>query len=284
MHMQNPNGIMLMPDEFKSFIMNLTCYSGTSKQSQFLSIWDGSTIYMDRKEVESSSLNIPCVSIIGGIQDDVLASLKAKDIKDGFFERILYTIPVKMGKKHIKRTTPNDYLIAKFHSKLEELINFTDQCTVTQEIPLSENADNAFIDECNKHVDPSNKDATISGILSKLDRYMLRFALVLEVSNAIFENKKIDKISKESMLKDYFFVNALKSNNMTLNNYENNSKESKVFQIIKKIGKSEFTIKEFIEMANKLNIAKESYAYQLLSNSKLVHKIQKGIYETEITF
>ena len=34
MHKQNPNGLILMPDEFKSFILNLIGYSGTSKQSQ----------------------------------------------------------------------------------------------------------------------------------------------------------------------------------------------------------------------------------------------------------
>ena len=84
------------------------------------------------------------------------------------------------------------------------------------------------------------------------------------------------------MLKDYFYTNALKLNYMVLNVYEDNSKEGKVLQIIKKIGKKEFTNKEFIQMADQMGIAKESYAYQLLSNTKLAHKIQKGLYETDI--
>ncbi|TLX70750.1 DUF3987 domain-containing protein [Labilibacter sediminis] len=287
MHKQNPNGMILMPDEFKSFILNLIGYSGTSKQSQFLSIWDGAPISLDRKEVESSSLSMPCVSIIGSIQDDVIASFKAKDIKDGFFERILFAIPLKMEKKLIGRKNPDDYLVEKFHSRMKALMDKVNESIHTIELPLSEKAEDLFIDEVNKHVKPSNKDAAISGILSKLDRYILRFALVLEVSNSFFEGQAIKQISESSMkkaimLKDYFFSNALKLNHMVLNVYEDNSKEGKVFQVLKKIGKREFTNKEFIEMANKLNIAKESYAYQLLSNTKLAHKKQKGVYETDV--
>lgn len=287
MHKQNPNGLILMPDEFKSFILNLIGYSGTSKQSQFLSIWDGAPISLDRKEVESSSLSMPCVSIIGSIQDDVIASFKAKDIKDGFFERILFAIPLKMEKKYIRKTNPDAYLVESFHTKMKELIEAVIQKSDTEELVLSDLAEDLFINEVNKHVLPSNKDSTISGILSKLDRYILRFALVLEVSGKFFEKQPVEHITGDSMrkaimLKDYFFSNALKLNHMVLNVYEDNSKEGKVFQILKKIGKREFTNKEFIEMANKLNIAKESYAYQLLSNTKLAHKVQKGLYETDV--
>ncbi|MBR8536112.1 DUF3987 domain-containing protein [Carboxylicivirga sediminis] len=287
MHKQNPNGMILMPDEFKSFILNLIGYSGTSKQSQFLSIWDGAPISLDRKEVESSSLSMPCVSIIGSIQDDVIASFKAKDIKDGFFERILFAIPLKMEKKYIQRKNPDDYMVEKFHTRMKALMDKVYENMGTIELSLSETAEVLFIDEVNKHVKPSNKDATISGILSKLDRYILRFALILEVSNSFFEGQPIkhitmDSMKKAIMLKDYFYVNALKLNNMVLNVYEDNSKEGKVLQVIKKIGKKEFTNKEFIQMADHMGIAKESYAYQLLSNTKLAHKVQKGVYETEI--
>jgi len=286
-HKQNLNGMILMPDEFKSFILNLIGYSGASKQSQFLSIWDGAPISLDRKEAESSSLSMPCVSIVGSIQDDVIASFKAKDIKDGFFERILFAIPLKMEKKYVKRTNPNEYLIEQFHSKMKEFLDSIAQRNCTEELTLSEMADELFINEINKHVKPSNKDSTISGILSKLDRYILRFALVLEVSNSFFNNLSVDRVGQDAMrksimLKDYFYVNALKLNHMVLNVYEDNSKEGKVLQVIKKMGKNEFTNKEFIQMADQMGIAKESYAYQLLSNTKLAYKVQKGLYETDI--
>ncbi len=287
MHKENANGIVLRPDEFKSFINNLVGYSGSSKQSNYLSIWDGAPISLDRKETESTSVKKPCVSIIGGIQDDVIASLKAKDIKDGFFERLLFTIPIRMEKRFIRKTQVNEYVLEKFHSKTMELLTIVLDKNEAQIVELSNEADEMFINELNKHVEPSNKDATISGILSKLDRYMLRFALVLEVSEKLLMGKPVRSITPENMyraivLKDYFYKNALKLNSMVLDVFEDNSKEGKVLKVLRAIGKKEFTNKEFILIADKLGVGKESYAYQLLSNSKLAQKLSRGVYETDV--
>lgn len=287
MHEQNPHGIILKPDEFKSFITGLVGYSGGSKQTQHLSMWDGSSIALDRKGAESSYVKSPCVSIIGGIQNDVIASLKAKDIKDGFFERLLFVIPLKMEKQKNPRTPLNEDLINKFHREMMKLLDQCLEYSEIQYISLSKEAEELFIDEQDKHVKPSNQDSIISGILSKLDRYMLRFALVIEVFENLFNKTEVKAISKESMiksirLKEYFFENAKKLNNMTLDVYESNSKEGKVLQIIKAIGKREFSNKEFITKARELNIAKESYAYRLLSQTKLVQNSSRGMYNTEV--
>lgn len=287
MHEENPHGITLKPDEFKSFISNLVGYSGGSKQAQYLSLWDGAPIYLDRKGVDSSMVENPCVSIIGGIQDDVIASLKAKDIKDGFFERILFVIPLKMEKRKNSRTSLNKYIIDKYHNKLTEILNFTLGIKEPQVVRLSDDANDLFIDEQDRHVEPSNRDSVISGILSKMDRYMLRFALIIEVLDRLSNNESVTSISKESMqksilLKEYFYKNALRLNSMILDVFEDNSKEGKVLKIIRAINKKEFTNKDFIQVANKLNVAKESYAYRLLSQTKLAQKVSKGLYETDL--
>ena len=287
MHEENPHGIALKPDEFKSFISNLVGYSGGSKQAQHLSMWDGASIYLDRKGTESSMVENPCVSIIGGIQDDVIASLKAKDIKDGFFERILFAIPLKMEKRKNSRTNLNKYIIDEYHNKLSEILNITLEINEPQVVRLSDDANDLFIDEQDRHVEPSNSDGVVSGILSKMDRYMLRFALIIEVLDKLSNNEAVISISKESMqksilLKEYFYKNALKLNSMILDVFEDNSKEGKALKIIKAINKKEFTNKDFIYVAGKLNIAKESYAYRLLSQTKLAQKVSKGLYETDL--
>ena len=286
-HEQNPHGIALRPDEFKSFIGNLVGYSGGSKQAQHLSMWDGAPIYLDRKGVESSMIENPCVSIIGGIQDDVIASLKAKDIKDGFFERILFAIPLKMEKRKNSRTKLDESIINRFHNKMEEILNTTLNIQNPEIIKLSDEANELFIDELDRHVEPSNRDSAVSGILSKMDRYMLRFALIVEVLDRLSNSESVMAVSKDSMqksimLKEYFYKNALKLNSMILDVFEDNSKEGKVLKIIRVINKKEFTNKDFIQVANKLNIAKESYAYRLLSQTKLAQKMSKGMYETDL--
>ena len=293
MHKQNPHGIVIKTDEFKSFINNLTGYSGVSKQSNYLSIWDGSPISLDRKEAESYSISKPCVSVIGGIQDDVLSTLKAKDIKDGFFERMLFVIPEKMEKRKIKSAVINERLITKFHSKMKQmldaLLDMVEPCTVE----LSDEANDIYVAEYNKNVEQSNKESLVAGILSKLDRYILRFALIIEVTDNFWGNGltdggtiEIDKVSAGSIekainLKNYFFDTALKLNNLALNVYEN-SIEGKMLKVLKAIGRKEFSTKEFISKAEQLNIAKEAYSYRMLSQSKLVYKVTRGMYQTDI--
>jgi hypothetical protein len=287
MHSQNSHGIVVKPDEFKSFISNLTGYNGSSKQSQFLSLWDGSPISNDRKEAESNSVEIPCVSIIGGIQNDVLVKLKAKDTKDGFFERILFVIPLKMEKRPLPDTEINKEINGRFHSKMNLLLENALNSEEIAILKLSPGANKLFVQEVNSHVEPSNKNNIVSGILSKLDRYMLRYSLIIEVSTCIWQDKIVGEISEISMqkailLKKYFFDNALKLNELILDDYEENSPEGKVFRIIKAIGKEKFPTKEFLKTANELYGIKEAYCYRLLGNTKLAKKEKRGSYETEI--
>ncbi|MCU4177715.1 DUF3987 domain-containing protein [Carboxylicivirga sp. N1Y90] len=110
----NPHGISIVPDEFKTFVDGLVGYNGASRRSSYLSIWDGDSLSLDRKEAESAFIERPCVNIIGGIQDDVIASLKSKDTKDGFFERMLFVIPQKMEKRYVTDEPINKHLISIF--------------------------------------------------------------------------------------------------------------------------------------------------------------------------
>ncbi len=286
MHKENPHGITIKTDEFKSFINNLTGYSGLSKQSNYLSIWDGAPISLDRKETESFAISKPCVSVIGGIQDDVLAALKVKDIKDGFFERMLFVIPEKMEKRLITGSFIDEFLLDRFHKAMKEMLEFLFSLDETNTLELTDEASRLYVSEYNRNVELSNNNSYVSGILSKLDRYILRFALIIEITDRFWNGEQINKVNAESIekaikLKEYFFNTAIKLNKLVLNVYEN-SKEGKVLQILKSIGKSEFTNKEFLLKAEQLNIAKEAYAYKLLSQSKLLSKTHRGLYRTDI--
>ncbi len=286
MHKQNPHGIVIKTDEFKSFINNLMGYSGVSKQSNYLSIWDGSPVSLDRKEADSYSISKPCVSVIGGIQDDVLAALKVKDVKDGFFERMLFVIPEKMEKRPIQNSVIDEGIIKKFHHGMKQMLESTLDINQPEIIELTGEALDLFVEEYNRNVELSNKDIQVSGILSKLDRYLLRFSLIIEITNKLWNGEQVNNVSADSVrkaiaLKNYFFNNALKLNKLVLDVYEN-TKEGKVLSILRAIGKKEFTNKEFLEKARQLNLAKEAYAYKLLSQSKILFKISRGTYQTDI--
>lgn len=287
MHNDNPHGICLLPDELKTMIDGLVGYNGTSKRSNYLSLWDGSAYSSDRKETESVSIEKPCINIIGGIQDDVIALLKSKDTKDGFYERMLFVVPLKMEKRFVSDTPVREHIISNFDSKMDQFLDTMLEADNYQMLSLSPEANRLFNKERNSHVEPSNRNSNISGILSKLERYMLRFALILEVSNSFFCNKDIVEITPLSMkkaiqLKDYFYKNALKINDIIEQSYEENTPNGKVYTILKAIGKETFTSKEFIEQAKLIHHIGRSRSYELLSMSKLTQEQGKGMYRSKI--
>ena len=287
MHKDNPHGITVKPDEFKTFVDGLVGYNGASRRSSYLSVWDGAPISSDRKDAESATIEKPCVNIVGGIQDDVIASLKAKDTKDGFFERMLYVVPQKMEKRYVNNTPINEHVISLFHSKMKGLLDNMLDGELFIPIPLAQEANKLHNHIRNSHVEPSNRDSSISGILSKLDRYILRFALLMEVAHSHFNKKIITEVSLESMerailLKDYFFKNALKINDIMEQSYETNTPSGKVYAILKALGKETFSSKEFILKAKELHRIGRSRSYELLSMNKLTQELGKGQYRSKV--
>ncbi|MBS2100838.1 DUF3987 domain-containing protein [Carboxylicivirga linearis] len=287
MHKDNPHGITIKPDEFKTFVDGLVGYNGSSRRSSYLSLWDGAPISSDRKDAESASIDKPCINIVGGIQDDVIASLKSKDTKDGFFERMLFVVPLKMEKRFVSETPVNEHTISVYISKMHDFLENMLGRHNYEEIGLSPEASRLFDQERNSHVEPSNKDSNVSGILSKLDRYMLRFALILEVTHCFFNSKPVKDISEDSMkraimLKNYFFENALKINDIMEKSYESNTPNGKVYAILKAIGKETFSSREFIEKAKQIHSIGKSRSYELLSIGKLTQELGKGQYRSKV--
>ncbi|MBR8534677.1 DUF3987 domain-containing protein [Carboxylicivirga sediminis] len=287
MHHDNPHGITVIPDEFKTFVDGLVGYNGASRRSSYLSVWDGAPLSLDRKEAESAFIEKPCVNIIGGIQDDVIASLKSKDTKDGFFERMLFVIPQKMEKRYVSDTPIDEHLLSVFQTKMKGFLEEMLDGDLYNDIPLSKNANVRLNKELNSHVEPSNKDRNVSGILSKLDRYMLRLALIMEVADCYFNDRVINEVSLSSMekailLKNYFYSNALQINDIMEQSYETNTPNGKVYSILKAIGKETFTSKEFIQVAKELHHIGRSRSYELLSISKLTQELGKGQYRSKI--
>ncbi|MCU4177716.1 hypothetical protein [Carboxylicivirga sp. N1Y90] len=166
---------------------------------------------------------------------------------------------------------------------LEEMLNGD----LYNSVPLSKNTNIRFNKERNSHVEPSNKDRNISGILSKLDRYMLRLSLIIEITDCYFNTQAISEVSLESMekailLKDYFYKNALQINEIMEQSYETNTPNGKVYSILKAIDKETFTSKEFIQKAKELHRIGRSRSYELLSMSKLTQELGKGQYRSKV--
>ncbi|MGC4107023.1 MAG: DUF3987 domain-containing protein [Thermomicrobiales bacterium] len=94
--LQTTYGLSLQHDELVSFIRAMDQYrsgKGADKQ-KFLSFWAGTPAKVDRRTGEPIYIRHPVVSVVGGIQPDLIADLRDRNGKeDGFIDRFLLIRP-----------------------------------------------------------------------------------------------------------------------------------------------------------------------------------------------
>lgn len=96
----NPRGLLMAWDEMAGWLTSFNQYKGGkgNDRSHYLSIWDGRAVKVDRKGKDSEPVFVPKprLSIVGGIQPEVLDELRAGP-SDGLFDRMLFSFPADPG-------------------------------------------------------------------------------------------------------------------------------------------------------------------------------------------
>lgn len=90
------HGIAVVADELSGWIGGMNQYKGGKggDRQNYLELWSGSRLKIDRQSRPSVLITFPVVCIVGGIQDDVIGALNdERDRRDGLIERLLYVRP-----------------------------------------------------------------------------------------------------------------------------------------------------------------------------------------------
>ncbi|MDP9359288.1 MAG: YfjI family protein [Chloroflexota bacterium] len=88
-------GVVVVRDELSAWVRGFDAYrrgKGGDRQD-FLSLWAGAGLKVDRKLGEPLYVPEPTVSVVGGIQPDLLPELAHEAGQDGFIDRILWAYP-----------------------------------------------------------------------------------------------------------------------------------------------------------------------------------------------
>lgn len=97
----DPRGQLMVWDEMAGWLTSYDQYKGGGRgndRAHYLSIWDGRALKVDRKGAESTPVWVvnPRLSVVGGIQPEVLDQLRAGPA-DGLFDRFLFCYPADRG-------------------------------------------------------------------------------------------------------------------------------------------------------------------------------------------
>ncbi|MFV0173674.1 YfjI family protein [Empedobacter falsenii] len=280
-HYNNPRGVGLYSDEIAGFFKSFNKYHGGSGDEElYLSLWAGKPIVKNRSGGDEFRIDDTKIDIIGSIQEAILEStFKNSKMKNGFIDRFLFSFPYqyvnnKWNDRELEHSTIDWYsnFINKIYNeanKNDVLLEFDEQAKI--HIFKWQNLDEMDFDFEYQR-----------GIAVKLQQYVLRFSIVLEVINSFCEDKSLSKIDINTVisaikLRDYFFETALKVFEKIDSNYYETLTETqkKVFNKLP----STFKTGEAIKMVCNSNLMKERSLKSFLNNRILFRKIDHGKYE-----
>lgn len=217
-HEQNKRGICVYVDELKTWVNNFNRYSKGSEEQFWLSNFNGKSIIVDRRNSEHSiSVRKSFISVIGSIQFQQLCDLAKGDKSDnGFIDRILFVVPRTMQKQYWSTDELPTSIDTSWNDTIKRLIEI--DCALDENsdpIPVELNYDpeaktklyqwqRGNVDLCN-----SEFNERLIGIYSKLEIYISRFSLVLQLLHWVFgeepkESVRLGSLEGAIELTEYF--------------------------------------------------------------------------------
>jgi hypothetical protein len=189
----NRKGILIFRDELTAWVRSMDMYRGRGGDRQlYLSGWSGEMVKVDRKGQHGSPIVIPhpFVSVLGGIQPDLLGELEAEGGReDGFIHRLLFSYPREQEVKGWIEDEITEHDEEEWQRILCRLLNLQPvkpegSSERPKRLQFSPDGKEAFKAWCNQLAARMNDEdlpGEMVGPGSKLRAYCARFALVLHL-------------------------------------------------------------------------------------------------------
>ena len=234
-HDANQNGIGILRDEMVGWIKDMNKYREGSDQQKYLSCWSNGILSSDRKTSGSNYVEKAYIPILGGIQPSVLSGVYTEETKEnGFMDRILICYPEiklqKYNKNQMSEKLLNEYseFITFFYDSIKtNVLKYDNFGSITPNVfnfdAEAENEWARIYNEIQELMDSDNENEYIKSVLPKLQTYVARFSLLLEVLYSYSNNIPLSFITAKSVLNaeklyKYFFSMAKKNKFQSMEN------------------------------------------------------------------
>lgn len=226
----NKKGVLIFRDELLGWIKSFDKYKKGGDQQMYLEFFNGDAISVDRVSKGSIRVENPNVNILGGMQPKVLKDMASNNREnDGFLARFLFVYPEDL-KSNIFTGKQIDKSQYQSYNKLIQDLFTTDNKT----LKTSESQIEIYKEWQSRKVKECHYDDLETLIQSKLETYVWRLALILEMIDQTTTNTFSDNLSDKSLnnaiiLVEYFRENALRVyNKLSSTNPLDNLNENKL--------------------------------------------------------
>lgn len=290
-HENNPRGLGIYSDELLTWLKNFSRYSSSGEEQMFLSIWNGHEINVNRRSTPHIYISSSFIPVAGTIQpDQLLVAFGKNRAKNGFTHRLLFAYPDEVVREDLPRENISKTVKRAYNELLEGIIDMSKGKSLSnlKMYTLSDESFDAFteIRKRNNTRINKDKDGELSGIFSKMDSYLLRIALILQVlddcenkrENSVVDAKWIYAAAKFT---SYFEYTAIKVHKLIsryddpLGNYSNDKR-----QVYKSLP-SDFKTEEGIKIAEDNGMPERTFK-DFIKDDNLFEKLKHGLYSKKI--
>ena len=199
----NPRGVLIYKDEIDSLLSNFNRYNG-SDEGYFLSLFSGTPFKYSRKSNnEHIFLANPYCSIIGSTQPGRLdEQFGGKRMMNGFSSRFLKVYPEIDKMPSWNDTAMPDGVLEEWERIIRKVITVTPSTdqegkATSIELMFSQDAKLRIIqwkDAVNNKAYAETDSDAVRALCGKLETYLIRFCLVIQIMHGICGESGMDKI------------------------------------------------------------------------------------------
>jgi hypothetical protein len=289
-HKYNKRGIGVYVDELAGWFKNFNRYNSGSEMEFWLSSWSSKPINIDRKSGEPILIPLPFISVGGTIQNGLLTELaKENRTQNGFIDRILFVVLTHLKKQCWSEKEIDPIFIQNWQIIISNLLAIP----ITLDETLSPNpeilyfapeAKQLLLDWQKTNTDLCNdaESEAICSIYSKLDMYVVRLALILELISWACDESQKDVISIMSVqgaikLIEYFRKSAVKAHSI-ISNTDPLEKFPADKQLLYRALPDSFTTEIGLNVAQSVGVPERTFK-RFLHEKDLFIRISRGEYE-----
>lgn len=289
-HEDNPSGIGIYTDELLTWINNFNRYTKSGEEQFYLSVWSCKDININRRNSPHIYIPNPFINVIGSIQPDKLVETFGKGRNSsGFTHRILFAYPDLVLREDFSDSEVSEVYINTYRNLILNIIGKrysanSSENTSFKVIGLDASAKEKFKEwrsKNNVRINESKND-DFGGIYSKIEIYLLRLTLIIQILNDECNRKESDSISLEAIeaaieLTKYFEHTALKVNKLISKYNDPFVNYSIDKRIVYMALPTEFCTSTGEDIAKKFNMPRRTF-FEFLADDSLFERQRHGYY------
>lgn len=198
-HKVNPRSLAVYVDELIGFIKNFNKYRNGNDEQVWTQLYNGGSVIVNRMSSQPLNIRDTCIGVIGTIQPGLLHEFAKGKTESGFVDRWLFSYPDDTT--YPKLT--DDQLPEEITGAWRRIINRILDIPYDREpkvIRLSPEAMKIYTNWFNSLADLKNSSSvSFAEAATKMERYCIRFAIVLEALNYGCGEGELEEISDMSV-------------------------------------------------------------------------------------